>query len=271
MISVRKFLKSLNPKAFRTGPKGGKFYESAGKKIYVKDENYRTPHAQAMAKKIKSLRSLDDITTSIFHIDKLVSEGKVLAEDVDSLYQTAERQMRSLTTQVDAYKDKKREERKERVTGERKRKEDIREERKTRSVKKYNEKIMSMRKRIDRWKNISKKLDELEHSTMVSKQKIDNKSSEIKEAYGKIKERGEQLKKYSQEITKNHPQYPKFIEAVKMYNTKLKNIKDQYSKFNTAKTDVYDRLSKIKSIKNKSSRIIKNYIKEASERKERLF
>lgn len=262
--------------SLQTGKRGGKYYESGGKKIYVGKGEYKTKYAQAMHEKISSMVRLDDITTSIFHVDKLVNEGKILAEEVDQLYQAAENQMRTLQGQVSAAKEKKEEKRKAIVTRKRAKKEYVRKERKAGLTKKYNEKIIRMKKRVARWKNISGKLDGIEHKTNISKNKIQQKYEEIKPAIDKLKEKKGKLKLAAQKIVREpgkvyHPQFPKLVAAIKKFKQQSAHIKNRIAKLKEASNIVSDKLRRIKAIKAKAQRIVKNYIKEASELKEVVF
>lgn len=285
MLSIKKFLGIVEtitldqmfksgppPKgvSLHTGPKGGQYYESGGKRIYV-GQKFQTPHAAAMHKKITGLAKLDEVTTSIFHIDKLVSSGKILKEEVDALYQSAENQMRTIQTQAKQIEEKKHAKRAAIVGKKRAVQEHGRKKRDQATIKKFNERLRSVKRRVGRWKEIANKMDGIEHRVGIARTKIDQKLAEIKPAVSKLRDKKESLRMASQKIPKGHPQYGRLVEAVGKFRAQSARIKSQIEKLNNSKAEVSDKIRRIGLIKKKAHRIIKKYVSETTAMKERMI
>jgi len=255
----------------QTGKRGGTYYLGAGgKKIYVK-QGLKGGVAKQVAEKIGTMKKMDEVTSAIFGIDKLVNQGKLAKEEVDSLYQAAENRMRQIESGIVGVQQKKYQARKKTAEHKRQTGESAREGREERAKAKYGERIGKMKERIGRWKGIKDQLTAIKTKADSQMELIKQRARETQPELQKMNERKTYLKQMAQKIRKGHPQFPQLQQAVAQYQTKQANMKKRIQSLNTAKANASDKLSRIEAITKKADRIINDYIKEAGQQKRFLL
>ena len=286
LLKTRKLLLESG-QAMMTGKRGGKYYLSGGKKIYVDKQGKPTTRENAQAfkedtggfkgvakqvyQKIKSMRSSDEITTAIFGIDKLLQTGRLNNTEVDALYQEAGKHMKAVENAVKKQKSGKREKRKDKIMGKRISQEGQRKKGEQTHKKKYKDKLERVKTRFESWKGKLEQLKKMEGE--LSTKDISDKTGldKLRPMVDKLKKKKEKLQELSKIIKKGHPKHDEFISHIEKFNSQSKALKTSISSKKTDITENKTKQKKINAFKNKARRILTDYSSQTKEMKQRVL